>query len=301
MNKKLAFGIIITSLFFLVALFGPLVAPYDVHYDEKVITIQSEEGTQWVFAPAPPDQRHRFGTNEWGYDILTLILYGAKYTFFTSVGVAALRILLGGTLGLFLGVKMNKLLGSLNLSVLNGIPAFLIVWLIMINININSPLPSGVLALIQGIIMILIGVPGVVSVVQNKTFEIKKAQFVLAARAVGATDLRIILKHILPMLKESIVILMVNEVIVVLSLIGQLGVFNLFLGGTILSRDPALYHSATHEWAGLVGQASGHMRSDTWILLYPLSSYMLMLIGFYALSRGLEARFQRNYNKAPYI
>lgn len=301
-NKRLIFGAVLIFIFLTVALFGSFLAPYDVHYSEKVISVKSESGTTWVFAPVPPDQKHWFGTNEWGYDILTLILYGSKYTFFTAIGVAFFRIFFGGLIGLFLGVKKNGQLGTFNLSVLNGIPTFLIVWLIMSTINTNSPLPSWKLVLIQGLILVVIGIPGIVTVVQNKTIEIKKAQFVLAARSVGASELRIALKHIIPMLKESVIILMFNEIIVVLSLIGQLGIFNLFLGGTIQDPGhPPLYHSKTHEWAGLIGQAKGHLRVDSWILLYPLGIYMLMLIGFYSLSRGLEIHFQKNYSKAPHL
>ena len=73
-----------------------------------------------------------------------------------------------------------------------------------------------------------------------------------------------------PHLKETFIITFVNELMVVLNLLGVLGIFNVFLGGTEFTPSPPLFHSLSHEWAGLIGQARGRWFQAQWTLLVPL-------------------------------
>ncbi|MEW5784020.1 MAG: ABC transporter permease subunit [Bacillota bacterium] len=298
MNIRLAVGIFLTALIVAVAIFGPWLAPYEVSDDKKIEWVETEDGMQMVFAPAPPSRANWFGTNRWGYDILTLLLYGARYTVFSVITVALVRVVLGGLAGLLLGLYTELKSPSFNFSCLGVLPLFVIVYFFVFGININSTLSPWTLVLLQVSLLSIFGIPGVAAVIQQKTGEIKKQEFVLAARTIGAGKWRLAFKHILPFLKETLVILAVHESIAVLNIQGQLGIFNMFLGGTVFTPNPMLFHSRTHEWAGLVGQAKNYVSANQWILAFPLLAFMIALVSLYYLSRGLEDYYRDKYQ--PY-
>src|SRR5690606_32929984 len=114
----------------------------------------------------------------------------------------------------------------------------------LIGITINSSLSVIELVLLQSFIMILVGIPGVYAAVFSKTNELKSELFITATRSLGAGKIRIMRKHIFPHLKGTLLAMFVKEIILVLTLIGQLGIFNLFLGGSILRLGgPPVYIS----------------------------------------------------------
>lgn len=295
MNYRLIIGSILLVLVFLISILGPGLAPYAINHSIKVKVVPTSTGIDVLGAPFPPDKDNIFGTNEWGYDILTLLLYGARYTVFSVLIISVFRVLLGGALGLLLGINSARLKFA-KVSALGGLPLFLILFFCMFGISINSTLPPLKLAVIQASLMIALGIPGIAAVISEKTSKIKEQQFVLAAQTYGAGKLRLAFRHILPVLKENLVILLVQEAIATLNILGQLGIFNLFLGGTLFTPNPMLFHSLTHEWAGLVGQARVYVSSRRWVLFYPLAAFMLILIALFIFSRGLEDYYRKKYN-----
>ena len=190
MNKSFIIGLIFLAFFLFIAVFGPALAPFPVDYDEKIFKVQTEEGEKILSSPMEPDKRHPFGTDPWGYDLLTLLLYGARYTVFLSIGIAVLQ---------------------------------------------------------AGLITIF-GIPGVFPVLLKQARKVEGLQFIEAAHSMGAHKTRILLRHIVPQLIEPLILLVSQETIAVLVLIGQLGIFDMFIGGTLFTSNPALFHSVTHEW-----------------------------------------------------
>src|SRR5690606_301268 len=144
-----------------IAVFGPLLAPYEKDYVEPTGYYYNGPDDFGVHSsPYPPSKEHLLGTDEWGYDILTLLLYGAKYTVFVGIGVALLRIAIGGSLGIWFGLsgKEKKKTGTI-FGLLGSIPAFLIIYFLLIRITINSPLSILELILVQSLLMVVVGFP----------------------------------------------------------------------------------------------------------------------------------------------
>jgi peptide/nickel transport system permease protein len=97
-------------------------------------------------------------------------------------------------------------------------------------------------------------------------------------------------------MKEKLLLLFSRETVEVLTLVGQLGIFNIFIGGTYFTPSPALFHSISNEWAGLVGQYRMKLQPGSWwILLFPLTGFVLLLLSFYLISRGLEKSVRERY------
>ncbi|HZG87624.1 ABC transporter permease [Paenibacillus sp.] len=306
MNKTLLAGLMITAMMIAIGLVGPRLAPYDLEHQAEIKFYINEKGEADLIAPpVPPGALYPLGTDRNGYDLLTKILHGAKYTIFLALGIAFARVALGGVIGLFLGYfgkeAAKKPSGNGYLDVLNGIPLFLIVFFILYGISINPAVSPAALSMIMAVVFLVIGIPSVVATVKEKTAEIRERQFVLASRSLGVGHSRMIGRHLFPHLKESFLILFVNEIIMTLNLFGQLAIFNLFVGGTTMTVDPVEYLSRTNEWAGLIGAARNGIYVYQWILFVPLAFYVTLIVGFYFVSKGLESLYKQKYSKFSHV
>lgn len=82
------------------------------------------------------------------------------------------------------------------------------------------------------------------------------------------------------------------------TMMGQLALFNLFVGGTIYQLDSKLYISITKEWAGLIGQARPYLYwGETYMLLIPLCFLLFAVVSFHILGRGVRKHFHQTYMK----
>lgn len=149
----------------------------------------------------------------------------------------------------------------------------------------------------------IVGIPGVFGVIRSKTYQQKKNLYVEAAATLGGGKFYLLKKHRFPLLKGNLMILFINEIIAVLSLIGQLGVFQIFLGGTHYERLAILikYRSKTHEWAAMVGQFRDYLFNTQWVVIFTIFAMMFAILSFYLLSSGLEKNQKEAYQKYPYI
>ncbi|REK76701.1 ABC transporter permease [Paenibacillus paeoniae] len=301
MNKTLLVGLVVTGMMIFIGLFGPLLAPYGIDDQLKIEYIVDEDGKGMVIAPpVAPNAEYPLGTDKNGYDLLTKLLYGAKYTIFLAIGIAIARVVIGGWIGLMLGYYgkgEKKKKGQSFWSMLNGIPIFLIVWLILIGISINPNASPFMMSLLLAVVLLIIGVPSVATTVKEKTEVIREKQFVQASESLGAGGWKIIRSHLLPHLKESFLILIVQEIILILTLFGQLAIFHIFVGGTTMYPDPAEYYSRTNEWGGLIGQNRMNFYVNQWIFYVPLVAYVALILGFHLVSKGLEKRYGTMFSK----
>lgn len=112
---------------------------------------------------------HPLGTDKWGYDLLTLLLHGAKYTVFASINVAFIKVIIGGFFGIYHGLQDKHFIKTPKLTLLSGMPPFIIIYFVMIGINIQSSLDILTLILIQSSLMVILGIPGVYQVVAART------------------------------------------------------------------------------------------------------------------------------------
>ncbi|MDQ0246749.1 peptide/nickel transport system permease protein [Bacillus fengqiuensis] len=88
------------------------------------------------------------------------------------------------------------------------------------------------------------------------------------------------------------------EIVHTLTMMGQLALFNLFVGGTIYQLDSKLYISITKEWAGLIGQARPYLYwGETYMLLIPLCFLLFAVVSFHILGRGVRKHFHQTYMK----
>ncbi|MGG4494141.1 ABC transporter permease [Brevibacillus reuszeri] len=302
-NWSLWTGSILVLLLVVIALVGPIVAPYELDFQEKTRNETVNGKSVIISPPLPPSDAHLFGTDKWGYDLLTLLLHGAPYTVFVTLAIAAVRVVLGSVIGLYIGIQDKPQRWWLAIEDAWGyMPIFIPVYFLLKGVSINPLMPTSTLVtLFIGVVAVL-GAPSVASSIRQKTEQIKDTQYVLAATSLGAGREQIIFRHILPHLKEQLIIILVTEMVAIMTLMGLLGMFDLFVGGTKMTTDPVIYHSITHEWAGLLGSYRGFVYSNfTWIFLTPLIAFVVAVGSFSLLAKGLREKFEQTYHRTPFI
>lgn len=302
-NLSLWIGSILVFLLIVIAMIGPYIAPYEENFQEKIRNEVINGKNVIISPPLPPSSTHWLGTDKWGYDLLTLILHGARYTIFVTIIISLLRVILGTLIGLYLGTQEQQQRWWISIeNAWSYIPIFIPTYFLLKGININSDLSISALVGIFVGLVTLLGVPSVVSSIRQKTEQIKEMQYVLAAVSLGAGRNQLIFRHILPHLKEQIVVILVTEIIGIMTLMGLLGMFDLFVGGTKMTFDPVIYSSITHEWAGLLGSYRGFIYgAHTWIYMTPLFAFIFAVASFTLLAKGLRDRFQNTYHRTPFI
>ena len=166
---------------------GPWLSPYA--YDAQDFMESNE----------PPSLRHWFGTDMFGRDLLVRVLYGARISLIVGLGVAVVSTVFGIVLGLLMGYY--KRFDMIMMRVLEGISAFPSMLLAM---TFAAVFGSGVDKVIFAIA--LVSTPSVAKIVRSQVLSIRESEHVESAKAMGASDARIIFKYILPLCTSPLII-----------------------------------------------------------------------------------------------
>ncbi len=178
-NKKGLLGLSILVVFALIAVFAPYLAPYDPY---KMVGRPFE----------PPSDKHPLGTNDIGQDILSEVIYGTRISFYVGLTAPTIATLIGLMLGLaagYLGGKVDEVISGA-IDVMLAIPGLPLI--IILAAYLGQSLNNIIL------VLAITGWVGVARVVRSQVLSLKARLYVEAAKAVGASDSRIMLNHILP-------------------------------------------------------------------------------------------------------
>jgi ABC-type dipeptide/oligopeptide/nickel transport system permease subunit len=281
-------------------MFGPILAP---HPPNVPLETQYTDG-ELLSPPIKPmeSDRYPFGTDYGGYDLLSKVLYGIRYTIGIALAVTILKMFFGTVIGLYAGtLKRTPSWMVAFENTWSYVPIFLVLYFFLLPINFNEAIDTSTLVLFFIVITTMVSIPSIVSSIRKKTQEEYKYAYIDAAKTLGANRHRLIWKHIFPQMKESLLVMFLLEIVYVITIMGQLALVNIFVGGTKVTYDPILYHSQTLELAGLVGQSRDYIYGNTHILITPLIVLLFTTIGFSLLANGLKNRFQSTYQRTPWI
>lgn len=258
-RQKLAVtGASIVGFFLIVAIIGPLLAP---HGDTQQFPAHRLEA---------PSSSFLFGTDEFGRDVFSRLLYGARISFqvgVVAVGISAvIGILLGLIAGYFRGWADNVL--SLLMDVLYAFPTILLAIAIMTTLG-NS--------LVNVMIAIgLVNVPTFMRVVRGAVFSVRNQTYVEAAQSLGAPTSRILARHIFPNITAPLIVhASLNFAFAVLA---EASLAYLGLG----NRPPS------PSWGSMVSSSYGFLQLAPWAALFPGAALALTVLGFNLLGDGLR-------------
>ncbi|SEN56155.1 nickel transporter permease [Lihuaxuella thermophila] len=259
-HKSALIGSIIVLMFLLMAVIAPLITPYE--YTER-----SQE------LLAPPSADHWFGTDEMGRDLFTRVVYGSRISLWVGFVAISGSIIIGSLLGLiagFYGGWRDSLISRF-FDILLAFPGILLAIAIvaMLGPGLNNAL----------IAIAIINIPTFGRLMRSRVLSVKEEDYILAARAMGMKNSRILWKHILP---NSWTPIMVQGTLGFATAVIEAAALG-FLGLGAQPPEP--------EWGTMLSDARQYIQLAPWTMIFPGLAIMLTVLGFNLLGDGLRDLF----------
>jgi peptide/nickel transport system permease protein len=266
-NRLALFGLIIVITLFAVAVFAPFISPYNY----KNIDVQN--------ILMPPSSTHFFGTDDLGRDVCSRMIWGARISLavgFVSVGISTLIGITFGALAGYYG-KFVDIIIMRFVDIMLCIPGFFLILAVIafLGPNIFN-------------IMIIIGLTswmGVARLVRAEFLSLKEREFVLGAKASGASDFRIIFIHILPNALSPVFISAVLGVAAAVLLESSLS----FLGLGIQPPTPS--------WGNILTEGKSNIEIAWWLSVFPGLAILITVLGYNLLGEGLRDALDPKFKK----
>jgi peptide/nickel transport system permease protein len=246
-----ALGILLLAVFLLCALFAPWLAPRDPAQLDLAGRLLS------------PSHAHWFGTDELGRDILSRTLYGARISLTVAVSVVSISLSIGVIAGLASGFYGGWTDTVLNVYVTN---AFLALPGILLAIAFVAFLGPGLFNLILA--LSISGWVGYARLVRAQVMAVKEREFVEAARALGASNLRIVFRHILPNIVQPLIVQ------------AAIGMAGAVLAEATLSFLGLGIPPPAPSWGTMLNDARAHLFDSPHLVVFPAIAVMLAVLSF---------------------
>lgn len=254
-------GLGLSIVLLLLALLAPLLHPYDPATDRN-----------YLARLLPPSPAHWFGTDALGRDILTLVWYGIRTSLLISIVSVGLGLLIGLGLGLIAGYNRGKVEAVINW-LTNILLAFPSILLAIAIVTVTSPSLQSVMIAV-GVVQI----PIYIRLARAMVLSLREQEFVQAVRALGASPLHILSRHILPASLPPIVVQATLSIGTATLEAAGLG----FLGLGAQPPTPELGTMLADAFKG------GYSLTSPWTTLFPGLVITLMVLAFNLLGDGLR-------------
>lgn len=258
-RRRLAMGgAAVIALLVAVGIGGPWIAPYDPLAQDLS---KSLEGPSW---------EHWFGTDSFGRDILSRVLYGARISLLVGVASQGIAFSLGVALGVVSGYYGGKVDGVIMrlADVTLAFPTLLLL------IAITAAFQPGLTVLFVAIG--IVGWAGLARLVRSQTLVVRELDFVQAARALGMSDLRLLARHVLPNTLAPAIIAV------------TLGMAGAILLEAALSFIGLGAQPPTPSWGAMISDGRDFLRTAPWISIFPGLAIGLVVLGFNLFGDGLR-------------
>jgi peptide/nickel transport system permease protein len=250
-NRLATSGMVLVGVFLLFALFAPWIAPKDPAAIDLPLRLQGPSAAHW------------FGTDELGRDILSRVIYGARISMLVGSSVVAGSLLLGLIFGSIAGYYGGFTDRFFNVIVMN---AFLSFPGILLAIAFVAFLGPGIINLIFA--LCIGGWVGYARLVRAQVLAVKEKEFVEAARALGASDWRIVTRHILPNIIQPVIVQ------------AAIGMAGAVLAEATLSFLGLGVPPPTASWGSMLSDGRSHLFDAPHLVLFPAAAVMLAVLSF---------------------
>lgn len=251
-------GLVVVVLLVGAAVAAPVLAPHDPAHIDPLSRL------------AGSSLEHPLGTDELGRDVLSRLLYGARW----SLGIAALATLVVASIGVTVGLVAGYLGGLVDMVIMRVVDVLLAVPGLVLYLAIVGTLGPG----IGNVFIALISVAwaGYARVVRGMVLSIRERDFVRASRSVGAGHRRLMFHHVLPHVAGPVVVLASLQVGATILALSALGFFG-------LGAQPP-----TPEWGTMINQGRLFLQTKPALMIYPGVAISLAVLGFNLLGDGLR-------------
>ncbi len=257
-NKAAMFGLLIMFILILMAILAPYIAPYG--YDDQDLLARFQT----------PNRTHIMGTDNLGRDIFSRVIYGARISLMVGLIAVGIAMIIGGLLGAvagFYGGKLDNVIMRL-IDILLAIPSILLA--ISIVAALGPELKNVMIAVGVG------SIPSYARIVRASVLSLREQEFIEAARAVGASDTRLIIKHIIP---NSLAPIIVQSTI---------GVAGAILSAAGLGFIGLGIQPPQAEWGAMLNSGRHYIRDYPHMTFFPGLSIMITIFALNLLGDGLR-------------
>lgn len=257
-NKTALIGLFIIVLLCILAIFADVIAPYDA--------------SESIYADAfqPPSKAHIFGTDNMGRDLFSRCIYGTRYSLPIGLGCMLGALIIGGLIGMvasFFGGGVDIVSMRL-MDVLQAIPGTLLA------ITIVAVLDAGMVQLICAVTIAF--VPAFSKTVRAAIFTVRNNEYIEACRSIGASNLRLMFRHMLPNALGHIIIYAVGIVSASIMSISMLS----YIGLGIKAPAP--------EWGSLLSSGREFLQTYPHMVIFPGLFILITVLAFNLFGDGLR-------------
>lgn len=257
-SKVSLVGAGIVLFFILLAIFGPNVAPQGIN---------EQDLSKRLLAPS---SEHWFGTDDFGRDIFSRIIHGARISLWVGFFSVVLSVIVGSLLGIIAGYY-GKWIDTVISRIFDIMLAFPSMLLAIAVVSVLGPSLQNALIAIA-----IINIPNFGRLIRSKVLSVKEEEYIVSAKAIGMRDSRILFSHILPNSMTPIIVqgtLAIATAIIEAAALGFLG-----LG----AQAPA------PEWGKMLADARKFLLNAPWTMIFPGLAIMLTVLGFNLMGDGLR-------------
>jgi peptide/nickel transport system permease protein len=257
-NRLAVIGFALIGVFVLIAIFASIISPFDPiqqNYDQLL---------------QPPSLTHWFGTDNLGRDVLSRVIYGTRVSLTAGVLAVALAALIGVSLGLLAGF-LGGVTDNIIMRLIDAMLAFpFLVLAISLAAILGPSLQNAMLAIA------VVSIPVFARVTRGQVLSERERDYVQAAKALGANDLRIMVQHVLPNIAGPIIIQC-----------------TLSIAGAILAESSLSFlglgvQPPTPSWGEMLNVARGYLRDAPWTAIAPGVLIFIAVLAFNLLGDGLR-------------
>ena len=257
-NPLAMFGLFIVALLIFFAITADIIAPFKYYEQDLMASFQT------------PSREHLFGTDEFGRDILSRIIHGSRISLQVGLIAVSISVVLGG----FFGAVAGFYGGRIDNLIMRGMDILLSIPSILLAIAIAASLGPGLYNM-----MVAVGIsttPQYARIIRGSVLSLRGQEFVEAAKAVGSSDTRIIMKHILPNCLAPIIVQ------------STLGVASAILTAAGLSFIGLGIQPPTPEWGAILSGGREYIRDYAYMTIFPGLAIMITILALNFLGDGLR-------------
>jgi peptide/nickel transport system permease protein len=270
-SKLSVAGLVIIAVFVFCAIFGPLLAPHDPLAQTIADRLQG------------PTLNHPLGTDQFGRDILSRLLYGARVSLLVGVVTVFIAVAIGSPLGLIAGYYRGKI-DTIIMRILDAVISFPA---LILALGITAALGPGVGTAFIAISIVM--TPVFARLVRGSVLSVREREYVEAARAIGTRDMRIMFRHILPNVIEPIIV--VGSLMIGACIIIEAGLS--FLGVGVQPPNPS--------WGSMLGDGYLYLAISYWPAVSSGFAIALAVLGFNLVGDGLRDALDPRLRRAAGI
>ena len=256
-------GLVIIFIFALAALAAPLIAPYDP-------SEQFFEGLTLEGSPLPPNAQFWFGTDTNGRDQFSRLLYGAQTSLLIGIVANGLAVAVGTALGLVAGY----LRGYAGAAIMRFTDLMMAFPPLLLAIALAAILKPGLNIVI--LVIALVNWVQIARVIYTETVSLSEREYIEAARALGASNARILLRHLLPHLIPTVIVYATLGIATTVLLEAMLS----FLGRGVQPPTPA--------WGMMIFESQSYFLNAPWLVFIPGAAILILALAFNLVGDGLR-------------